>query len=531
MSRLRLVVALALYTAVLNVLAILRADLLTAALLVTRLLVIAALVLFLRDRSKPSLPVQALFVAFVCAGLAVSSWIALAPGTADEYAYRFQASAISHGKLAAEAPPGVAGTNRENRTPFFFIHHVIHGGKWFGKYPPGWPVLLAPAMWLGIERFWNIFFALVIVWCTWRLALLWFGKVTAEIAVVLLLLCPMFLYNSAGWFSHPSCGAFIAIGMYSIAKGTSDQRARLIVLGFGAIAASIVIRPLTGACAAGVMLLFLLRTRAPRQTIATAVVLIAAAGGLLALYNYAMTGDPLRTTYALYTGTTHTQEATFTIDNLTANLKFLTTHSILTTETTIAPFMLLAALAAFFVAPRQERTRIAVLSGLFGVLVIGYLSQVESSFSAVGERYYYEGLFAIAMAAARTWTILSERLSLGLTHVLAVAALLQAVPMWHYAREVQNALIPFAKMTEHVRSAHMDNGVIFVQWTPDFESRDFNPNPVDWQKAPVFVMNAPSSPLFGELTCSMRRRRWRLVRWDAVSASVQTLATGPGCQE
>jgi len=60
----------------------------------------------------------------------------------DESAYLFQAKALQGGQLSVEAP-SVIIANTEWRKALSFDHHIIHQGRWFGKYPPGWPLLLS----------------------------------------------------------------------------------------------------------------------------------------------------------------------------------------------------------------------------------------------------------------------------------------------------------------------------------------------------------------------------------------------------
>jgi hypothetical protein len=56
------------------------------------------------------------------------------PDSGDEYAYMISAQLFSEGRLWVPSP--------EPRE-FFRQNHVINDGHYYGKYPPGWPLILS----------------------------------------------------------------------------------------------------------------------------------------------------------------------------------------------------------------------------------------------------------------------------------------------------------------------------------------------------------------------------------------------------
>src|SRR5580698_2771020 len=62
----------------------------------------------------------------------------LAPGMyqSDEGVYCFQARCLQHGELFVRPPASVPAAALR------FNNHVQYEGKWYGKYPFGWPMLL-----------------------------------------------------------------------------------------------------------------------------------------------------------------------------------------------------------------------------------------------------------------------------------------------------------------------------------------------------------------------------------------------------
>ena len=69
------------------------------------------------------------------------------PHLEDEIAYVWQARAIADGNLTVTSPPQA----RSFLVPFV----VDHNGQRFGKYPLGWPVVLAIGVLLGIRSLIN----------------------------------------------------------------------------------------------------------------------------------------------------------------------------------------------------------------------------------------------------------------------------------------------------------------------------------------------------------------------------------------
>src|SRR5262249_8824267 len=65
------------------------------------------------------------------AAVVASSLLERMPHVQDSVAYLFQAKIFASGRLWADLPP----------TPEFFEHEfvVMRDGRWFGKYPPGFP--------------------------------------------------------------------------------------------------------------------------------------------------------------------------------------------------------------------------------------------------------------------------------------------------------------------------------------------------------------------------------------------------------
>jgi hypothetical protein len=117
------------------------------------------------------------------------------PHVEDEMAYVWQAKVLAHGKLTVPTPP----FPQSMQVPFV----VDANGQRFAKYPPGWPMMLALGLWLGIRTWVNPLLGGLAVWLTFRLGQKVFGTATGLLAALLTLVSPFFLINSGSLDSHP----------------------------------------------------------------------------------------------------------------------------------------------------------------------------------------------------------------------------------------------------------------------------------------------------------------------------------------
>jgi hypothetical protein len=96
--------------------------------------------------SDPRIPKPAakfLIGGFLVVTLVLGWWMKDGIVISDESAYRFQARIFSTGRLWANSLPGATSDPRTTPKPVFFAHHIQASPRWFTKYPPGWPLMLA----------------------------------------------------------------------------------------------------------------------------------------------------------------------------------------------------------------------------------------------------------------------------------------------------------------------------------------------------------------------------------------------------
>lgn len=228
------------------------------------------------------------------------------PHIEDEIAYVWQAQVIAKGQLTVPSPP---------EPHSFLVPFVVdYDGLRFGKYPLGWPVLLAIGIRLGLRSWVNPFLAGLGVWLTYRLGKKLLGETVGLLAAGLTLSSPFFLLNSGSLLSHPFglvlSLAFAIAWLDATAAGEvngPEAKIRTLAtltagLSLGVLALT---RPFT-AVAVGLPFslhgLYLLwrGDRKIRLRVLAIGVLALALGGLNFLWQYAVTGDAFLNPYTLW---------------------------------------------------------------------------------------------------------------------------------------------------------------------------------------------------------------------------------------
>ncbi|NWF67666.1 MAG: glycosyltransferase family 39 protein [Chloroflexi bacterium] len=145
------------------------------------------------------------------------------PHLEDEMAYLFQARVFARGEVVLDSP---------NPRRAFWIPFVIDFApngedlQRFGKYTPGWPLLLALGINLGQWWVVNAFFAGLTVALVYRLGRELFNSDVGLMAAALVAFSPMALLLNATLMNHTSALFFTVLFMYAFwrLERTADQR-------------------------------------------------------------------------------------------------------------------------------------------------------------------------------------------------------------------------------------------------------------------------------------------------------------------
>lgn len=115
------------------------------------------------------------------------------PHLEDEIAYVWQARVIAENRLTLPTP--------EHASSFMVPFVVDYNGQRFGKYPLGWPILLAFGERFGLRAWVNPILAGVAVWLIYALGKKVFGETVGLLGAGLTTISPFFLVNTASLLS------------------------------------------------------------------------------------------------------------------------------------------------------------------------------------------------------------------------------------------------------------------------------------------------------------------------------------------
>lgn len=170
------------------------------------------------------------------------------PHLEDEFAYLYQAKIFARGQTWVPRNEPV----KVFWQPFVLQPETSPDGtlRRFGKYTPGWPLLLAPGA--ANETPWvtNAFMAMFNVLLVYRLGRDLFGEAVGVVGAALMAISPMALILNATLMSHPSALTFTMLFVYAYYRTTRDKRPlRQLILwglvGGTALGLLVSMRPLT----------------------------------------------------------------------------------------------------------------------------------------------------------------------------------------------------------------------------------------------------------------------------------------------
>ena len=117
------------------------------------------------------------------------------PHLEDEMAYVWQAQALARGRLTLPSPP---------EPKSFLVPFVVdYDGQRFGKYPPGWPIVLAIGELLHLRSWINPLLAGLGIWLIYQIGKKSMGETVGLLAAGLTVTSPLFLMNAGLLLSHP----------------------------------------------------------------------------------------------------------------------------------------------------------------------------------------------------------------------------------------------------------------------------------------------------------------------------------------
>lgn len=226
------------------------------------------------------------------------------PHIEDEFANLWQAEIMARGRIWIESPAEPAS---------FLVPFVVdHDGRRFGKYPPGWPALLALGAASGAPYLVNALLTGLAVWLTFRLGSRLAGEDAGVLASLLVASSPMILMLAGSLMSHlltvvltlswmlawfdlfpegggpPRHPPWVLVGVAGLSLGcmalTRPLTALAVALPFAPVAVALMVR---GGGSA-------------RRKVLAVAVLAGATAAVYLVWQWALTGKPLLNPYTLW---------------------------------------------------------------------------------------------------------------------------------------------------------------------------------------------------------------------------------------
>ncbi len=377
------------------------------------------------------------------------------PNSADEYAYLISAQLFAEGKLSVPSP-----------TPpeFFHTTHMVNDGKYYGKYPPGWPGILMLGVLVRAPWIVNPLLGALTVALLYVMARRFFARGVAAVALVPLVANPFFIFNSASYFSHASCLFFITLFMYGFLSAWEEpeRKVHFVVMGLAA-GMALLIRPFTAVAALAPFALYLgvrlWRTRGWRTLGGQGALAIGTcAVGVVVFvgYNYLQTGDPLRMPFVAYNPIDTLRLTSPRGWMLGSRVDLLVDRLVsLTKWVPLAPLLVLLYLVDPR-APDKAKGRLLALS--CAALLIAHFFLLGDGGHQYGPRYIYESLSAVVLLMA----LAVSRFPRAAAAVVALVVLLNvsmlALASAHFGGEVERHRYPY----ELVKARGITNGIVFL---------------------------------------------------------------------
>jgi hypothetical protein len=451
-------------------------------------------------------------IALLLAGTVLASVVCIAvlegiPHVQDDVAYLFQAKIFALGRSWVPAPPA----------PEFFQNGFVEifEGRWFSKYPPGYPLLLVPGLWAGMPWLINALSCGVSLALTYMAGLRMFGRHVAAWAGLLGLISPWVLFMSGSYMSHPTTMMWAALFLYALVGlrlsfradgegGLFGKASRWGLLAGFAIGMAFITREWTavgigvGAAVWAVGDILLSRVKL-RKVVPYSFVLVGFLPPLfLLLYeNHALTGNWFRLAQDLVGsydtpgfGPGHGSPQGHTpAMGLYNGLVYLRTLATVF-DGWPAPFALAPIVLGLFAWAWNGARRLLAWDSLSWLSLAGLLGAYFlwwSSTTIYGPRYWYEGMPFMLLMAGRGMDLLGRVASHtlegvwaarvrwlvpgGLFALFSVYTLTQTLPA--QARSYVDYNDISGDAVREVEGAHLTNAIVFVALEPSRPNRDY----------------------------------------------------------
>ena len=251
------------------------------------------------------------FLQIACSGTRIFAWPLLffvasclisifvfreTPFLQDSAAHLFQGKVFLAGRLAAPQPTA---------PEFFSVSGdmlVMQHGRWFSMYQPGFPLLLAGAMFLSAEWLLCPFLgaATILVWVLY--ARRWYGAKTAGLFAVIAVTSPFLLIMSSTMMVYTPELFFVSLVLFLSRLLMEEENLWAYGLLFTCLVFVMNVRAFSSGIFLAPVLLYIVLNQFRHRSYRLPIVIftgIIVGGALLLYYQSQTTGHPLRTGYSL----------------------------------------------------------------------------------------------------------------------------------------------------------------------------------------------------------------------------------------
>lgn len=329
----------------------------------------------------------ALIGALVIGSVALQSF----PNSGDEYAYLFQTWTYRAGRLW-NPPPPLGQLMASNYT-------WVTADRWAGQYGPGWPLLMLPAILVGLPG-WvaNVPLTGIAAWLLFGMVERRAGRAAAGLASLAFVFSPFTMFNTASFFPHVLSATLVLMAYGAHDREIARPRPQWpIVVGvaIGILAAT---RNVTAAVAAAPILFdFACRRdlRWRRLTLLGAAIIPFVVGVLW--YQWKLTGHPLKPGY--YLGGRTVDHLYFDTSSIELGIVFMIGRFL---EMTLWASPLLVPIWALCLMRKSTRLSIEAADLVFPAGLLLFVFYPFAGGNRYGPRYLFDfwpmSLFTIATA-------------------------------------------------------------------------------------------------------------------------------------
>jgi hypothetical protein len=423
--------------------------------------------------------------------------------SSDEWSYLIQAHIFSHGRLAVPSPVLYE----------FFDHvHIVNNGRYYSKYPPGWPFLLAIGMFLGVPRLVNPVLGAGTLLLLYAMGKRLYTPQIGLLAALLALMSPYFLFNTASYFAHTAILFFVALLLFLLMKGWEERSSLCCFLAGLSGSAALLVRPFDQCAVLIPVGLFLVVSLVRKQLgmhCVTSFSLGQLNGFLLfLLYNMLQNGHPLVTGYHV---------ADSWMDRWFGLELWMWEYSasyLVKLLTWSFPFLPILALVALFAsAPERVKRWERCFASILLALIIAYAMIAFPDWPAYGARYYYSGFLAIPLLGAKGAVRLFETSKKRLFIFLFLGAVLLnfGVVFPAHSTMVYKVIYEINDVERQVKQLNPTRALVFL--TPDPESGQApTRNAINFQGNIVYALDMGEQN--ARLMAAYPGRRYFLYQYD-----------------